>query len=146
MLNNSQIKLVHVAARGAGLRDGRYRVLLSQYKQPSGRPVKSSKQLNGRQLDDFLAICESLGWRHPNKGETFYRDRVVKDVYNAGVGSAMIEAIKHLAGDLGMTDENLKKFVLRMTKGRTDVLAFAGQRTAWAIMEALKSMLGPAGW
>ena len=73
MLNNSQIKLVQVAVRAAGLRgkgfDGRYRLLLGQYHQPNGQPVTSCKQLNNWQIDDLLAICESHGWRCPGKAD-----------------------------------------------------------------------------
>lgn len=145
MLNNNQIKLVQTAVRGAGIRtakfDGRYRMLLAKYKQSNGRPVTSCKQLNRGQIDDLLAICESLGWRHPGKSETYYRDRIEKDVYNAGASYAQTEAIGHLAGDLGMSEEHLKRFVLRMTNQRTDSLLLASQREAWAITEALKNML-----
>lgn len=146
-LNTKQIRLVKTAARAVGLcgnrysRDQRYYVLLSQYKRSNSKPVESCKQLTAAQMDDFLVICESMGWRHPGKSETHYRDRASKDVYNGGGSFAQIEAIKHLAGDLGMTEENLKKFVRRMTRHRTDSLLLASQKEAWVITEAMKAML-----
>lgn len=145
MLNKQQIKLVQTAVRAAGIRtggqDGRYRLLLAQYKQSNGKPVTSCKQLSLAQMDDLLAICESLGWRHPKKGENFYRKKIEREIYHGGTSVAQAEMIKLLAGDLGMTDENLKTFILRMTGQRTDSLLMASQSESWKITEALKAML-----
>jgi len=145
MPNNSQIKFIQTAVRAAGIRtaghDGRYRLLLAQYKQSNGKPVTSCKQLTRGQMDDLLAICESLGWRHPRKSATHYRDKMAADIYNGSVSFAQAEAIKHLAGDLGWHDENIKGFVRRMTNGRTDTLMLTSQSEAWKITEALKAML-----
>ncbi len=145
-LNNNQIKLVQTAVRKAGLRgpgnsDGRYRLLLSQYRQPNGKPVTSCKQLNRSQMEDLLAICEAYGWRMPGKPPNHYRRKV--EIFNEGTGSyAQETAIRHLAGDLGWDDQQLKGFVRRMTKGRTDALEQTGSRQAYAIIEALKAMVG----
>ena len=143
MLNNQQIKLVQTAVRAAGLRhkndDGRYRLLLSQYIQPNGRKVTSCKQLNNHQLDDLLAICESLGWRYPGKPETFCRDRVVKKSHLASC--AQIEGIRNLAGDLGWNDHQLAGMVERMTKGKAASVVELTPRQGHILIEALKSML-----
>jgi hypothetical protein len=142
MPNTEQIKLIHVAARAAGLAEGRYRFLLAQYKGRSARPVTSCKQLSRGQIDDFLAICESLGWRHPGKSETFFRDKAAQGPEAGVAGTAQIEAIRSLAGDLGMGAEGIKTFVRRMTKDRTDSLVQLSRREGWQITEALIAMIG----
>jgi len=144
MLNTQQIKLVQTAVRVAGLReknvDGRYRLLLAQYKQPNGRPVKSCKQLNNSQLEDLLAICEAHGWRMPGKTETFYREKVFKNSDYASY--AQREAIKHLAGDLGWQDYQLAGMLRRMTGEKKTSLIQLTPAEAYNIIEALKIMLG----
>jgi len=148
MLNKEQIKLVQCAARGAGLRgdrfspDGRYYMLLGQYRTNRCQKVTSCKQLTRDQMDDFLAICESLGWRHPGKPEGFYRDKVrhSREVDHA-VSYAQIAVIKHLAGDLGMNDEQLGAFIGRMAKGQTSLIQLMDWQ-AGKVIEGLKAMLG----
>ncbi len=142
MPNAEQIRLIQTARRKAGLDEGRYRFLLRQYKRPNGRPVESCKQLDRRQIDDFLGICEAQGWRHPGRGETHYRDLAAKSPETGVAGSAQVEAIRYLAGDLGMNAEDLKKFVRRMTHQRTDSLLQISRREGWQITEALIAMLG----
>ena len=148
MLNPQQIKLVQMAAKGAGIRtpgfDGRYRMLLGKYLQPNGKPVTSCTQLTRENLEDFLGICESMGWQHPGKSPTFYRDNIRQYARHGsdGISYAQAECIRHLAGDLGMTDENLKTFIGRMTKGLYDSLTVMSNYYAWQIIEALKAMLG----
>lgn len=143
MLNKQQIKLVQTAVRAAGLRhkkdDGRYRMLLLQYIQANGRKVTSCTQLNNHQLDDLLAICESLGWRYPGKAETFCRDRVVKQSHLASC--AQTNAIRYLAGDLGWNDHQLAGMIDRMTSGYAYILDELTPRQGHNIIEALKSML-----
>jgi hypothetical protein len=142
MVTNDQLKLIHLAARRAGLIDAsgdrRYRLLLAQYKTPGARPVRSSKELNNFQIEDFLAICESLGF-DSGKGPTHYRDLV------AGRGNlsgfAQRSAIDYLRGDLGWTPEQLKGMVRRMTHDRTDSLFSTTVREASNLIEALKNML-----
>jgi len=100
MLNKPQIKLVQTAIRKAGLRgsgaEGRYRFLLSRYLQPNGTPVTSCKQLDNRQLDDLMAICEAQGFRHPDKPADFYRTKLAGRDELASF--AQQAAIQHLAG------------------------------------------------
>lgn len=142
MLNKPQIILVQIACKQAGLRsakfDGRYRMLLSQYKQPNGSPVKSCKQLNNMQLDDLLAICESHGWRQPGKPEDFYRRKAAEQACYAGY--AQQEAIRHLAGDLGWNDLQLAGMLKRMTAGEVFHIAMLKPAQAFKIIEALKAM------
>lgn len=143
-LNNQQIRLVHVAVRAAGLRskqfEGRYRMLLAQYRQPTGRPVTSCKQLNNTQLDDLLAICKAHGWQMPGQSEDSYRKKV------AGKGDslsmAQAAAIKHLRGDLGWADRNLSGFIRRMTGGKKDSVCELSVRQAYSVIEGLKAILG----
>jgi len=142
MLNNNQIKLVQTACKVAGLRvkgfDGRYRLLLGNYLQPSGSPVKSCKQLNNMQLDDLLAICEANGWRQPGKPADFYRRKIIE---GAGYASyAQREAIEHLAGDLGWSCAQLDGMIKRMTAGDVRNIAILKPGQAFKIIEALKAM------
>jgi len=142
MLNNNQIKLIQTAVRAAGLRtrmfDGRYRLLLGQYKQPNSRPVTSCKQLNNMQLDDLLAICESHGWRQPRKPEDFYREKAAKQSGYAGY--ALQGAVRHLAGDLGWSDLQLAGMLKRMTGGEVTNIAMLKPGQAFKIIEALKAI------
>lgn len=143
-LNTAQIRLVKTACRKAGLitktgEDGRYRLLLAQYKAPNGRPVRSCRDLTNRQLDDLLAICESLGWRCPGKdGDYFRRKNAKKQEFASFVQQ---EAIRHLKGDLGMDELQLLKFIDRMTKGKISAISMLSTRDAYNIIEALKAML-----
>ncbi|MFA5187015.1 MAG: phage protein GemA/Gp16 family protein [Patescibacteria group bacterium] len=150
MLNNQQIKLVQMAAKGAGLRGGRYSpdsryyLLLGQYKQSNGKPVTSCKQLTRDQVEDFLSICESMGWQHPMHGPNYYQNkkRWYSNERTSGISTAQAECIRHLAGDLGMTAEHLKTFCLRMTNHLYDSVTVMSAEFAWKMIEALKAMLG----
>jgi hypothetical protein len=145
MVTKEQIKLMQVAAKAAGLRtkgqDGRYYLILAQYKTKYGKMCSSCTELNNWQIDDFLAICESLGWRYPGKSETYCRERAAA-AYDADYASyAQRQAIDYLAGDLGMHGEPLKAFCLRMTRQRTDSILQLSPREAYVIIEALKAAL-----
>lgn len=143
MLNNSQIKLVQTAARAAGLRgkgfDGRYRLLLGQYTRSNGSAVTSCKQLTNSQLEDFLGVCESLGWRCPGKEADHFRTKAKRSA--DAVSYAQLAAIEHLAGDLGFTDAQLAGMVRRVTKDRTDKVITMSPREGYCLIEALKNML-----
>jgi len=143
MLNNDQIKLIQTAAHKAGIRtpkfDGRYRMLLGQYLQPNSKPVTSCKQLNNRQLDDFLAICEASGFRQPGKSETYYRDKVAAAGDYASF--AQQRAIGYLSEDLGMTSLHLKNFIAYMTGREQGLIASLTSKEAGKIIEALKAIL-----
>lgn len=144
-MTNDQIKLIQTAARAAGIRDGRqdgrYRFLLAQYKKSNGQIVASCKDLNNYQVDDFLAICESHGWRHPGLSETHYRDKVARSYDGHYASDAQRRAIDYLAGDLGMGGEPLKHFILRMTRNKTDSVSQLTGRQAYNVIEALKAAL-----
>ena len=144
MLNNNQIKLVQVAIRSAGLRtkycDGRYRLLLARYCQPNGSSVKSCKQLNNWQLDDLLAICESLGWRYPNKSDDYYRQKVRDNQLTDGLSMAQLNAIGFLSGDLGWDEIHLNYFLKKMTG--QDAAVKLSKMQAFGVIEALKAMYG----
>jgi len=144
-LNNRQIKLVQMAVRAAGLRtknaDGRYRLLLGQYKQPGGQAVTSCKQLNNWQLEDLLAICEAHGWRCPGKEPDHFRTKVAACRFNGDVASfAQQSAIEKLAGDLGWSDLQLGGMIERMTGGTKDSVAGLTPSQAYKLIEALKAM------
>ncbi len=146
-LSAAQIRLVQKAAREAGIRgknfDGRYRMLLAQYKQSNGRPVTSCKQLNNSQLEDMLAICEANGWRMPGKPKDFYRLKVHKKGDYASF--AQQSAIRYLKGDLGWSDEHLAGFLQRMTEQEgwyTRNVASLTPGQGYKIIEALKKILG----
>lgn len=143
MLNKKQIQLVQIAVRAAGLRgkgfEGRYRLLLGQYTQPDGSAVTSCKQLNNSQLDDILAICESLGFRVVGKDPNHYRLKVAKREDCASF--AQQAAITNLAGDLGWNEHQLNGFVERMTTRQVHCVTNISPGQAWQIIEALKNML-----
>ena len=142
MLNNQQIKLVQTAVRAAGLRsknfDGRYRMLLAQYKQPSGRPVTSCKQLNNPQVDDLLAICEAHGWQMPGKPKKYFQSK--RALNSNCAGFAQQSAIKHLAGDLGWEDYQLNGFLKRITGGVAGHINTLTPTQAYKVIEGLKAM------
>ena len=144
MLNKGQIKLVQTAVRAAGLRsnrsEGRYYLLLQQYKSPRGNPVTSCKQLNNYQLDDLLAICESLGWQHPGKAADHYRQRSARHLNQASY--AQLHAIEALAGDLGWNHLQISGMIKRITHDTCEHLADLSPRAAWQMIEALKQMFG----
>jgi len=143
MLNNQQIKLVQTAVRAAGLRtkefEGRYRMLLGQYKQPNGSPVTSCKQLTNPQIEDLLAICEANGWRMPGKPADYYRQKAAKQSGYASYAQEL--AIKHLAGDLGWNDLQLTGMLKRMTGREIVTIATLRPKEAYKIIEALKAMV-----
>jgi hypothetical protein len=149
MVNNDQIKLIQTAARKAGLRNGsergRYDLVLGQYLTRTHLPVRSCKELNNWQIDDFLAICESLGWRYPGKSETFCRDRASESKDGKYASYAQKTAIDHLAGDLGLTGgigrDCLATFIARMTKQRTDDINLLSRKEGYIIIQALKAIL-----
>jgi hypothetical protein len=139
-MTNDQIKLVHVAVKEAGIRtpqfDGRYRLLLANYKQPWGGPVRSCTQLDNSQLEDLLAICESHGWRMPGKPEDFYRKKVAAEY---GLASfAARSGIRHMAKDLGWTPEHLDNFARKMTGFNLITIDELKPEEAYKIIEALK--------
>ncbi len=141
MPSNKQLKLIHIAARQAGLivkkDDRRYRLLLLHYVAPNGLPAKSSKQLNNSQIEDLLAICESMGF-DSGRGDTYFRDKSARRGDLASF--AQQSAIFHLRGDLGWTADNLKGFVRRMTAYSKSSVAELTVRQASNIIEALKNM------
>ena len=134
-----------MAVRAAGLRtknaDGRYRLLLGQYKQSGGQAVTSCKQLNNWQLEDLLAICEAHGWRCPGKEADHFRTKVAGCRFNGDVASyAQQSAIEKLAGDLGWSDLQLGGMVKRMTGGTKESVTTVTASQAYKLIEALKAM------
>lgn len=144
MLTKDQVKLVQTAVRAAGIRsgkfDGRYRLLLKQYKQYYGRPVTSCKQLTNRQLDDLLAICESLGFRMLGKNENFFRNKIIR--LTDEISFAQMEAIRHLACDLGWSDIQMEGFLMRMTSDQVKYLPALTAKQAYVIIEGFKNIVG----
>lgn len=145
MPNNDQLKLIHIAAKAAGLitgkDDGRYRTLLRQYVTYRGGKATSSKQLNNRQIADLLAVCESLGWQHPGKASDHYRKLADEQAVDGAVSIAQKEAIKYLAADLGWRDYQLNGFIDRMSGGAIESITELTPRMAYNLIEALKQML-----
>ena len=142
-MNNSQIRLIQIAARAAGLRtkysDARYRVLLSQYKRSGGGQVTSCKHLSNSQMEDFLAICESLGFRYQGKPDDYFRAKVAGR--RDGIASyAQQRAIENLAGDLGWNKKQMDGFISKMTKTRTANLVELTPAEAAKIIEGLKNI------
>ncbi len=141
MASNKQLKLIHIAARQAGLivkyDDRRYRLLLAQYKTPGGGVATTSKQLNNSQIEDLLAICEAMGW-DSGRGGTYFRDKVA--AHGTFASFAQCSAIDKLRGDLGWNTDNLKGFIGRMTAYSKSGVAELTVRQASNIIEALKNM------
>ncbi|RKY12681.1 MAG: hypothetical protein DRP65_00550 [Planctomycetota bacterium] len=148
-LNQKQIRLLQMAVRGAGLRgkgfDGRYRLLLAQYKTPAGHNATSCKQLNNSQLTDVLAICESLGWRYPGRPANYFRKKLAETIYGDGSASfAQQWAIGKLAEDLGWGDTQLAGFLRSQTDDEVSYVAALSPSQAHGVIEALKNMFGRA--
>ena len=144
MLNKQQIKLLQTAVRAAGLRDeeddGRYRLLLGQYRGPGGKPVTSCKQLHSSQLEDILAICEAMGWRYPGKSASFYRDRVASRGLLASF--AQQAAINRLKDELGWEGYDLTGMIKRMTGERVKFVGQLKPDEAYKMIEAMREMFG----
>jgi len=145
MLNKQQVKLLQTAVRSAGLRDGgtddgRYRLLLGQYRGPGGKPVTSCKQLHSSQLEDILAICEAMGWRYPGKSVNFYRDRVASRGLLASF--AQQAAINRLKDELGWDGFDLTGMIKRMTGERVKFVGQLKPAEAYKMIEAMKEMFG----
>lgn len=143
MVNNAQLKLIHQAARAAGLidktGDQRYRLVLRQYRDRDGRPAASSKQLSNQQIDDLLALCESLGFRLPNRPSHYFRDKAAAGYRQATIPT--LAALRQLAGDLGWTEAHLANFLRRMARpGETADLAALPPRLAYVAIEAMKAI------
>jgi len=146
MLNRQQVILVQIAVRQAGLRtaanSGRYRLLLTQYRQPDGSTVTSSKQLNNWQLEDLLAICEAHGFRQPGKPENYFRKKIANSRIVGDVASfAQQSAIRNLAGDLGWTTFQLQGMIKRISSERIGNIASLTPKEAYNLIEALKAIL-----
>ena len=141
MVSNLQLRLIHIAARQAGLivkkDDRRYRLLLAQYKTADGGVATTSKQLNNSQIEDLLAICESMGW-DSGRGATYFRDKVA--AHGTFASFAQCSAIDKLRGDLGWNAQNLKGMIGRMTAHSKSSVAELTVRQASNIIEALKNM------
>lgn len=144
-LSSKQIRLVQIATRKAGIRtkdhDGRYYLLLAQYKQSNGKPVTSCKQLTHHNLEDLLAICESFGWQCPGKAKDHFRQKIKKSTYSTGLASfAQKHAISKMADDLGWNELQLNGMLKRMTDRITSITELkTGQ--AYKVIEAMKAML-----
>ncbi len=141
MVSNKQLKLIHIAARQAGLivkrDDRRYRLLLAAYKTRDGGVASTSKQLNNSQIEDLLAICEAMGWSS-GRGDTYFRDKVA--ARGTFASFAQCSAIDKLRGDLGWNADNLKGMIGRMTAYSKSSVAELTVRQASNIIEALKNM------
>jgi len=120
-------------------------MLLRQYKQSGGRPVTSCKQLNNSQLEDLLAICESLGWQCPGKEERHFNKKVASRTYGVIASFAQQQAIKYLMGDLGWTEIQLAGMIKRLTEGKIDSISQLTTHFAYNVIEALKAILGRHG-
>ncbi|MFA5553492.1 MAG: phage protein GemA/Gp16 family protein [Phycisphaerae bacterium] len=154
MPNKSQIKLIQIAVKKAGIRatgnasEGRYRLLLGQYKLSNGRPATSCKQLTNSQVEDLLAICESLGFRHPGKPDDFYRKKSLERD-DAFASYAQQSAVQKLADDLCWSPEHLRNFIYKVTfvdyQGEdacgTNRLALLSPKQAYKVIEGLKAIL-----
>jgi len=145
-LNARQVTLLQAAVRAAGLRsgsdDGRYRLLLGQYRESGsrGKPVTSCKQLNSGQMEDILAICEAMGWRYPGKSASQYRDRVASRGLLASF--AQQAAINRLKDELGWDGWDLTGMIKRMTGDRVRFVNKLTPGEAYKMIEALKEMFG----
>ena len=140
MANASQIKLMQTAARAVKLREtGHYYLLLGQYHQSDGTPAASCKDLNQAQITDFLAICESLGWRLPGFADDHFR--AASSRQNDCASIAQQAAIIHLAENLGWhPDVQLAGMIRRMTFHEKFNVSQLDPREAHKLIEALKSM------
>lgn len=119
--------------------DGRYYLVLRQYKRPSGRFVASCKQLSHAQMTDLLALCESYGWQCPGKAADHFTKLAAREGHVAS--TAQQESILLLSGDLGWTDERLDRFILRMTNRQVRLVARLSVKQASKVIDGLRSIL-----
>jgi len=142
-LNKGQIAILHIAVKAAGILetkdDRRYRMLLGQYQRPDGSAVTTCKDLTNGQLGDMLAICEARGWRCPGRAEDYFRKKSAH-ADSDRASWAQIEAILHLAKDLGWDEYQIPGMVKRVIgdeKHPTELYP----AEAYKVIEALKAMV-----
>ena len=148
----AQLRLVHVAARKAGLNDAQYRTLLK-----SAAGAASSKELDQARFEDVMAVLEDLldgkvtgrqgdkvtkdapvtpSPPHPAtlSSSTYWRDKVAA---RGQTGNArMVHKIRRLAES---SVYPLERLVWRQSGGRTEDVEQLTPREAWMLIEMLKS-------
>lgn len=131
MPTTQQFKLIHVAARQAGLDDGMYRMVL---RNVGG--VKSSKELTQAGFEDVMAVFEDCGFREIGKPPTYWRDKVsIRGVF---CGERMARKITELAAEQGYALAGLCR---RFSEGRVEGVDKLKPREAWKLIEMLKAVV-----
>lgn len=123
----AQLRLVHVAARKAGLNDAQYRTLLS-----NAGGVQSSRDLTQAGFEDVMAVLEDLGFAD-DKGATYWRDQV--EARGQRGTARMVHKIRELAT---RSVYPLERLVERHSDGRTRDVEQLTPREAWRLIEMLK--------
>ncbi len=106
---------------------------------PQSKPVERFFDTMDRQMDDFLAICESLGWACPGKAANHFRQKNVNN--ELIISTPQMEAILHLKDDLGWNELQLAGMIRRMTGQLHDSVQYIAPQHAHNIIEAMKNML-----
>jgi len=131
MPTTQQFRLIHVAARQAGLDDGLYRLVL---RNVGG--VKSSKELTQAGFEDVMAVFEDSGFREIGKPPTYWRDKVsIRGVF---CGERMARKITELAAEQGYALAGLCR---RFSNDRVEGVDKLKPRQAWKLIEMLKAVV-----
>lgn len=130
-----QIKLIHVAAREAGLGGAanreRYQMLLRNVAE-----VESSKDLTQPGFEDVMAVMEDMGFADSHHGGNYWRGRVSQR--GMLCSSRMVHKIEALARDQRYA---LPPLCLRFSEHRTDQVGMLCPREAWNLIEMLKAVV-----
>lgn len=133
-----QLKLVHVAARQAGLNDAQYRTLLRSVAE-----VESSRQLAQADFEDVMAVLEDLGFVDSKNGAGYWRRKVEQR------GRRGNERMVHKINELCQGGQGgrypLESMVRRFSGDRTADVEQLTPREAWKLIECLKAIVARDG-
>ena len=126
-----QLRLLHLAARQAGLDETDYRLVL---KNCAG--VASSKNLDQAGFEDVLALFEERGYRDAGKPEDYWRSKVA--TRGSLCGARMEFKINELAGKQTYALSGLRR---RFSNERTERVDRLSSGEAYRLVEALKEII-----
>ena len=131
MPTNLELKMVHVAARQAGLGEEQYRMVLR-----NAGGVASSKELTQAGLEDVMSVFEDGGFRHQGKPENYWRNKV------AMRGTFCGDRLAHKIAELAARQQYALEGLCRRVSGeRVGIVARLTPREALNLVELLKAVI-----
>jgi hypothetical protein len=131
MPTHLQLRLIHVAAREAGITEEGYRMVL---RTVGG--VNSSAKLTQADYEDCMAVFEDSGFRHPGKPSNYWRMKVVT---RGGVCNArMVFKIRELAAKQKYALDGLCH---RFSDGNTSQVEKLTPRQALSLINMLQAVV-----